>query len=100
MIILARILRFIFWVLVVSWSVAILRWVVKRMGREAAKSKPYVDVGNETVARKLVRDPVCGMHIAEVLALPLRQGGELLHFCSAECRDKYIDGTQKFAANA
>jgi len=77
-----------------------LRWIVNRMGREAAKSKPYVDVTNETVARKLVRDPVCGMHIAEVLALPLRQDGEILHFCSAECRDKYISGARKFAANA
>ena len=77
-----------------------MRWIVNRMGREAAKSKPYVDVTNETVARKLVRDPVCGMHIAEVLALPLRQDGEILHFCSAECRDKYISGARKFAANA
>jgi ribosomal protein L24E len=40
------------------------------------------------------------MHLAEALALPVRQGGEILHFCSAECRDKYLNKTQKLAANS
>lgn len=100
MTILARIVRYIFWVLVVSWSVALLRGIVNRMGRGAENSNPIGDAANETAARKLVRDPVCGMHIAEVLALPLRQEGELVHFCSTECRDKYISATQKIVANA
>jgi len=50
-------------------------------------------------ARRLVRDPVCEMHVAEVLAVPLRESGELVHFCSTGCRDKYVSGTQKLAAN-
>jgi YHS domain-containing protein len=50
-------------------------------------------------ARRLVRDPVCGTHVAEVLAIPLREGGELVHFCSAACRDKYVNDTQRLAAN-
>jgi YHS domain-containing protein len=41
------------------------------------------------MSRRLVRDPVCGAHVAEVLAIPLREGGELLHFCSVTCRDNY-----------
>jgi YHS domain-containing protein len=100
MAILARIIRLIFWIAVVSWSVSILRRIVEWMGRGGEKSEPYVDVTNEGVARKLVRDPICGMHIAEVLALPLREDGQILHFCSAECRDKFLSGTRKFAANA
>jgi YHS domain-containing protein len=47
----------------------------------------------------LVRDPVCGTHVAEVLAIPLREGGDLVHFCSAACRDKYVNDTQRLAAN-
>ena len=66
----------------------------------AGNSKPDIDVPSDATARKLVRDPVCGMHIAEGLALPLRQGSEILHFCSAECRDKYLSETRKFAANS
>jgi len=95
----ARLLRFVFWVVVVSWGVALLRRLVQRMGRGAAQSKVAVDVPNDAITRKLVRDPVCGMHIAEVLALPLRQDGELLHFCSTACRDKYLSETRKIAAN-
>jgi YHS domain-containing protein len=95
----ARLLRFIFWVVVVSWSVALLRRLMQRMGQGAAQSRAPVDVPNDAITRKLVRDPVCGMHIAEVLALPLRQDGELLHFCSTACRDKYLSETRKIAAN-
>ncbi len=93
-----RVLRFLFWVVVVSWSVALLRRLVQRMGQNATQSQAPVDAPKDAMTRKLVRDPVCGMHMAEVLALPLRQDGELLHFCSAACRDKYVNATRKIAA--
>ncbi|HKM82082.1 MAG TPA: hypothetical protein VJY15_14100 [Candidatus Acidoferrum sp.] len=92
-------LRFIFWVVVVSWSLALLRRLVQRMRQGAAQSHAPVEMPNDAITRKLVRDPVCGVHIAEMLALPLRQDGELLHFCSAACRDKYVSETRKIAAN-
>lgn len=96
----ARILRYLFWLLVVSWIVALLRRLMQRMEREAAKSEPHIDVSTDTQGRKLVRDPVCGIHVAEALAIPLRQEGELLHFCSAACREKFLSETRRFAANA
>jgi hypothetical protein len=42
--------------------------------------------------------------VAEVLAIPLREGGELMHFCSTQCRDQYLltnseAGVKKIAAN-
>lgn len=95
----ARLLRFVFWVVVVSWGLALLRRLLQRMTQGVVQSQARVDVPDEAIARKLVRDPVCGVHIAEVLALPLRQDGELLHFCSPACRDKYVSETQKIAAN-
>ncbi len=94
-----RLLRFVFWVVVVSWSVALLRRLIQRMAQGATQPQTPVDVPNDAITRKLVKDPVCGMHIAEVLALPLRQDGELLHFCSAACRDKFVSETRKIAAN-
>jgi hypothetical protein len=112
---LARIVRFLFWLLIVSWSVALLRRVLARMLRGAMPTQAEqgatgsaagAGVGTESgdsqsgvAARKLVRDPVCGMHVAEVLAVPLRESGELVHFCSVACRDKYVSGTQRMAAN-
>jgi YHS domain-containing protein len=96
----ARMLKYLFWFLVVSWTASILRGIVGKMASGASEPQPYVDVPNDAVGQKLVRDPVCGMHVAEGLALPLRQGSEILHFCSAECRDKYLSGDHKLSASA
>ena len=92
-------LRYLFWIMVVSWSVRLLARLVGQMGSSASQRQPYVDVPNNAVSKKLVRDPVCGMHISEGIALPLGQGNETVYFCSAECREKYLDGGKKFAAN-
>jgi YHS domain-containing protein len=96
----ARILRFLFWVLIASWSVSLLRRVVNSMGAAGANQNQPMDVPSDAVSRKLVRDPVCGMHLAEGLALMERNGGEQFYFCSEECRDKFMGEPKKFAANA
>ncbi len=108
---LARIVRFLFWLLIVSWSVALLRRLVGWMLRKATTPEQGHEdadgAGAEQgsaqgglAARRLVRDPICGMHVAEVLAVPLREGGELVHFCSSTCRDTYVSGSQqRMAAN-
>ncbi|MGB7285270.1 MAG: hypothetical protein WBE13_23635 [Candidatus Acidiferrum sp.] len=113
---LGKVMRFLFWLLIVSWSVALLRRVVRWMLREAMPAQmdheaagggagARVGAGPSSAqdglaARRLVRDPVCRMHVAEELSIPLREGGELLHFCSMECRDMYVKSVQRKAANA
>lgn len=77
-----------------------MRRVVGKMMTGDDQAKPRVDATTEAVSQKLVRDPVCGMHVAEGLAVPLKQGAEVLHFCSAECRDKYLSHTRKISASA
>ncbi len=101
---LSRIVRFLFWLLVISWSVALLRRLVGWMLRDAAGNPSQDTRGRDTLhvegaARRLVRDPVCGMHVAEEVAIPLRKGGELVHFCSMACRDIYARQARKIAAN-
>jgi len=101
---LARVMRFLFWLLVLSWSVTLLRRAIAWMLRGAATAPPQGAAGSSsnqdvTTPRRLVRDPVCGVHVAEVLAIPLREGEETLHFCSIACRDQYVGSTKKFAAN-
>ena len=110
----SRVFRFLFWLLVVSWSVALLKRLVAWMVRGATQNsepanhrEPEISKtsgGAVGVSRRLVRDPVCGAHVAEVLAIPLRESGELLHFCSVRCRDQYLltnsqTGVKKIAAN-
>jgi YHS domain-containing protein len=96
-------MRFLIWLVVLCWAVALLRRAVSWMlrgflnspaGRESAPAQQPI-VGS----RRLVRDPVCGVHIAEERAIPLRAGGEVLHFCSAACRDQYAANEQKLAAH-
>jgi YHS domain-containing protein len=95
-----RMLRYLFWIVVVSWVVRLLGRLVSRMGSGASEPRPNSDVPSDAVSKKLVRDPVCGIHVSEGLALPLQQGTETIYFCSAECRNKYVDGEKQFAANA
>jgi len=118
--VIARFVRFVVWVLVLSWVFKLLgklaMWVLRRAvdpgqqtgsaGGNSAQSwaeslRGGADAVGEpqTATRQLVRDPICGMHLAETLAIPFRDRGELMHFCSAECRDKYANGVLPRAAN-
>jgi YHS domain-containing protein len=101
---LARIVRFLFWLLVVSWGARLLRRIVGGMLQNQTAPAPETtatsaEMPAAAAGRRLVRDPVCGMHIDETRSIPLREGGELLHFCSPACRDAYAGNTKKFAAN-
>lgn len=39
----------------------------------------------------MVRDPQCGVHIPESGALRAELAGAPLYFCSARCRDTYLE---------
>ena len=47
---------------------------------------------SSTRAVRLVKDPICGTHVAPASALSLSSGGTTYYFCSAECRDKFRAG--------
>jgi hypothetical protein len=104
-------MRFLILVLVLLWCVALLRrvfvWMLRGLktpqqpgsGRMREGHVSRGEMQDAASARRLVRDPVCGVHVAEVLAIPLREGNGVVHFCSTACRDKYISGEKKLAAN-
>ena len=45
---------------------------------------PTVSAGGE-----LKKDPVCGTYVSMDTSVTKRINGQLLHFCSPACRDKY-----------
>lgn len=99
-------MRFLILLVLVFWCIALFRRMLSWLVRSwFTPQQPGVggmrqsQTGSDAAARRLVRDPVCGVHVAEVLAIPLRQGGEVMHFCSVTCRDRYIAGEKKLAAN-
>ena len=38
---------------------------------------------------ELKKDPVCGTYVSPGASVTKRVNGELVHFCSTECRDKF-----------
>ena len=103
--ILGRIIRFLFWVVVLSWAISLLKRVLGFSGTQQKQGEPESTAAESAThsvqsSKKLVRDPICGIHVAEELALTERAGTEAVHFCSASCRDRYLAETHKLAANA
>ena len=100
---LARIIRFLFWLLVLAWGVGLVRRLFGSLVRTTASTPEDAAKGSASSERKtprrLVRDPVCGMHVDETLSIPMREGDRLLHFCSIACRDAYVVSSKKFAAS-
>ena len=39
---------------------------------------------------ELIRDPQCGTYFLTQRGVEARIGGQTVHFCSRECRDKYL----------
>jgi YHS domain-containing protein len=48
------------------------------------QARPTVFAGGE-----LIKDPVCGTYVSAGASITRTVNGQLLHFCSKECRDKY-----------
>jgi YHS domain-containing protein len=38
---------------------------------------------------EMKKDPQCGTYVATELSIKHRQGGEILHFCSPECKEEF-----------
>jgi YHS domain-containing protein len=51
----------------------------------AARSPNQVPLTGE-----LKKDPVCGTYIATATSIKEKVGSQTVHFCSQECRDKYV----------
>ena len=101
-----RLISFIFWVLVVSWVIRLVGRLfsggLAGSGHRDAAPGARSDVARDAApgSKRLVRDPVCGMHMAEELALPLIANSETYYFCSQECRAKYENSVLRRAANS
>jgi YHS domain-containing protein len=55
-----------------------------------SRSRSPEDSSDGSTTGKLVKDPVCGTYVSDDQALRANQGSEVFHFCSEECREKFI----------
>jgi len=68
--------------------------IVKGFGQAMRQPVPPQDTptASNSAPRtgELKKDPACGTYIATETSIKEKVGGEILHFCSRECRDKYV----------
>lgn len=58
-------------------------------GSPAPQRKTVTDPDNPSAATLLHQDPVCGTYVAAGSSFRKICNGQVFHFCSEECRDKY-----------
>ena len=75
----------VIFVLVLTALSAIRRLLAPASERSVGESERSSAQGG-----KLVRDPVCGTYVAAAQALSADRNAETFHFCSEECRDKFL----------
>ena len=78
------------WKFVLFAVAAFILW--KMFKGDLNRRKQEAQTEQETLIAKgeMVKDPVCGSYVALDNSVRLQAGGEIMHFCSYECRDKYL----------
>ncbi len=54
------------------------------------KTKPRSGIGRKGEPVEMKKDEICGTFVPENQALTCHHQGELLYFCSKECREKFL----------
>jgi YHS domain-containing protein len=57
--------------------------------REVNRPAPEQARPNVVAGGELKKDPVCGTYVSAGSSITRTVNGQLIHFCSKECRDKY-----------
>ena len=95
---LVRFLIFVLLVVVVAWAIWLIRrvrfWLDYLTGRPRGAARRRA--ARPEVA--LVRDPVCGMFVSPEISLTLEHSGQVHHFCSAECRERFVSSLPRAAS--
>jgi YHS domain-containing protein len=63
------------------------KWL--RQSSPPQKKKQSFDHPGQTI-EEMVQDPVCGTYLPAGQAVTLTREKETLYFCSAECREKFL----------
>ena len=89
----------LFRILILLLLLLVIRALVARLfgtGRRASRKRARGGSkrARATVRGRMVKDPQCGIYVATDLAVRIRKKNADLYFCSEECRDKFLRGSQ------
>jgi len=93
--------RVIFYLLLTVVAISVLRSIVGIFLKGVAQAMkggsgaPGVRSNNRAsnqvpLTGELKKDPVCGTYVAAASSIKETVAGQTIHFCSAQCRDKYV----------
>jgi YHS domain-containing protein len=60
-----------------------------RTSRDVTRRSPPSMPNNVVAGGELKKDPVCGTYVSTTASVTRTVDGQILHFCSQECRDRY-----------
>jgi YHS domain-containing protein len=78
-----------------------MAWLVRKLMAKVLRNSAPVSAPPANAPRPAVslhRDPWCGTHVSPEISFPLEQAGQVLHFCSIECREQYLKSSQRAAS--
>jgi len=85
-------LRVVAYLVVALILITLLRSVIGVITKALAGalgSGPGGRAGGTQMGGELKRDPVCGTYVSTATSIKVTSGGQVIHFCSAACRDKF-----------
>jgi uncharacterized protein len=84
--------RLLFRFLLLLIAIAFLRYVISTVARvfsQAMNPPAHPKQADAVTGGELKQDPVCGTFIPASTSVKKTVNGELIHFCSVTCRDKF-----------
>jgi YHS domain-containing protein len=84
---LSRIVQVILWGILLNWLLRMMqRWISSAARGQASEPRRSAD----SAPIVLRRDPCCGTYVSPEISFSVEQAGQIEHFCSAECRDRFL----------
>lgn len=83
-------------VLVIFFLRAVMKTIFKGFGEMMRPAEHGSDPQQRSASNQvpltgeLKKDPICGTYISTATSIKETVGGQTVHFCSKECRDKYV----------
>jgi uncharacterized protein len=87
--------RLLLYPLLAVLLITLLRYVIGSIGKafsEFVAPRTKEATGRAQLVGELKKDPVCGTYVPVTTSVKKTVGGEVIHFCSAACRDRYRSG--------
>lgn len=86
-------IRFVLYLFLAVLVLSVVRSIAAILGKAIRAASPAGRPAPEPrKAGELKRDPVCGIYVSTATSIKRTVGGEVLHFCSTRCSEKYGQG--------